>query len=54
MISSSTISASKLTQLFIFFSMNEEEFAVMQQEQGLLVEYMQSVRILDQMIQNVS
>lgn len=34
--------------------MNEEEFAVMQQEQGLLVEYMQSVRILDQMIQNVS
>jgi len=34
--------------------LNEEEFSIMQQEQQLMVEYMQSVRILEQMINNVS
>jgi hypothetical protein len=34
--------------------LNEEEFALMQLEQGLIVEYQQSVHILEDMINNVS
>jgi hypothetical protein len=34
--------------------LTEEEFSIMQHEQQLNVEYMQSVRILEQMINNTS
>lgn len=44
----------KLKLIIITFSLSEEEFGIMQQEQGLMVEYMQSVRILETMINNVS